>query len=118
LKIPPNTLSVANQKLFRPTLFARKPEDSPELSHSRCEPSIASPRQAAIQLGGFSEEIMETCYRAANEVYAEVSAQNPSFKKVYDSLVAFRSYLWWQVAEMSFDSFQVRLPQERDLTSL
>jgi TRAP-type mannitol/chloroaromatic compound transport system substrate-binding protein len=36
---------------------------------------------------------METCYRAANEVYAEVSAQNPSFKKVCDSLGAFRSYL-------------------------
>jgi hypothetical protein len=104
-------------KVFRPTLFARKSDDSPELPHSRCEPSIASQRQAAVQLRGFSEKIMETCYRAANEVYAEVSAQNPSFKKVYDSLGAFRSYLWWQV-QMSFDSFQVRLPQERDLTGL
>jgi TRAP-type mannitol/chloroaromatic compound transport system substrate-binding protein len=54
---------------------------------------------------------MEACYTAANEVYAETSAANPRFKKIYDSLVAFRSdsYLWWQVAEMSFDNFQVRM---------
>jgi len=59
----------------------------------------------------FSQEIMEACYRAANEVYAETAAANPRFKKIYDSLVAFRgdSYLWWQVAEMTFDSFQIRM---------
>jgi TRAP-type mannitol/chloroaromatic compound transport system substrate-binding protein len=62
-------------------------------------------------LRGFSQEIMEACYKAANEVYAETAATNPRFKKIYDNLVAFRadSYLWWQVAEMSFDSFQVRM---------
>jgi hypothetical protein len=39
-------------------------------------------------------------------------AQNPSLKEVYDSLVAFRStsYLWWQVAEMSFDTLARQLP--------
>jgi TRAP-type mannitol/chloroaromatic compound transport system substrate-binding protein len=54
---------------------------------------------------------MEASYRVANEVYAETSADNPRFKKIYDSMVAFRgdSYLWWQVAEMSFDLFQVRM---------
>jgi TRAP-type mannitol/chloroaromatic compound transport system substrate-binding protein len=62
-------------------------------------------------LRGFSQEIMESCYKAANEVYAETAAANPHFKKIYDSFVAFRSdsYLWWQVAEMTFDSFQVRM---------
>jgi len=66
---------------------------------------------AGVQLRGFSQEVMEACYKAANEVYAETAAANPRFKKIYDSLVAFRgdSYLWWQVAEMSFDSFQVRM---------
>jgi TRAP-type mannitol/chloroaromatic compound transport system substrate-binding protein len=59
----------------------------------------------------FSPEIMEACFRAANEVYAETSAENPRFKKIYDNFVAFRSdsYMWWQVAELSFDSFQVRM---------
>ena len=36
--------------------------------------------------------------------------QNADFKKLYDSLPAFRSdeFLWWQVAEYSFDSFSIR----------
>jgi TRAP-type mannitol/chloroaromatic compound transport system substrate-binding protein len=64
-----------------------------------------------VQLRGFSAEIMEACYKAANDVYAETSAANPLFKKIYDSMAEFRadSYLWWQVAEMSFDSFQARM---------
>ena len=57
----------------------------------------------------FSQGIMEACYKATNEVYAETGATNPRFKKLYESLAAFRSdsYLWWQVAEMGFDSFQI-----------
>jgi TRAP-type mannitol/chloroaromatic compound transport system substrate-binding protein len=53
---------------------------------------------------------METCYKAAQEVYAELSAQNADFKKLYDHTVAYRAeqYLWWQVAEYSFDSFMIR----------
>ncbi|MGC2749248.1 MAG: ABC transporter substrate-binding protein, partial [Pseudolabrys sp.] len=35
---------------------------------------------------------------------------NPDYKKVWDSIVAFRNdeYLWWQVAEYSYDSFMIR----------
>ena len=45
---------------------------------------------------------MEACYKAANEVYAEIVGQAiADFKKIYDSMMAFRNdqYLWWQVAE-------------------
>ena len=47
---------------------------------------------------------------AALELYHEVSATNPDFKKVYDSMTAFRGdqYLWWQVAEYSNDTFMIR----------
>ena len=31
----------------------------------------------------FSQEILEACFKAANEVYAEKTAENPDFKKVY-----------------------------------
>src|SRR5262249_51872475 len=64
-----------------------------------------------VLLRPFSQDIMEACYKAANQVYAETGATNPRFKKIYESLAAFRSdsYLWWQVAEMGFDSFQVRM---------
>ena len=37
-------------------------------------------------------------------------AGNADFKKIYDHLQAFRNeeYLWWQVAEYSYDSFMIR----------
>src|SRR5215510_6213770 len=44
----------------------------------------------------FPEPIMEACYNAANEVYASHSQNNAMFKKLYDSVLAFRSdsYQW------------------------
>ena len=65
---------------------------------------------SGAQLRPFSQNVLEACYKAANEVYAETSATNADFKKVYDSMVAFRKdeYLWWQVAEYTFDTFQIR----------
>ncbi|HZQ12243.1 MAG TPA: TRAP transporter substrate-binding protein [Pseudolabrys sp.] len=63
------------------------------------------------QLRPFSPEIMEASYKAANEVYAELSAKNARFKKILESLMSFRqsSYSWWQVCELTFDAFQVRM---------
>ena len=36
--------------------------------------------------------------------------KNPDFKKVIDAMQAYRSdeYLWWQVAEYTYDSFMIR----------
>ena len=53
---------------------------------------------------------MEACFKAANEVYAEISEKNANFKKVHDQYMAFRGdqYLWWQVAEFNYDNFMVR----------
>jgi TRAP-type mannitol/chloroaromatic compound transport system substrate-binding protein len=65
---------------------------------------------AGTQLRPFSQPIMEACLKASNEVNAETSAANPDYKKVWDSIVAFRSdeYQWWQVAEYGYDSFMIR----------
>jgi TRAP-type mannitol/chloroaromatic compound transport system substrate-binding protein len=65
---------------------------------------------AGAKLHPFSPEIMDACYKASNEVYSDTSAKNADFKKIWDSISAFRGdqYLWWQVAEYSFDSFQIR----------
>jgi TRAP-type mannitol/chloroaromatic compound transport system substrate-binding protein len=65
---------------------------------------------AGAKLRGFSPAIMEACYKAAKELHAEISKQNASFKKVYDSMTAFENngYQWWQVAELTYDSFMVR----------
>jgi len=73
-------------------------------------PAIKSLVAQGVQLRPFSNEILEACFKAANEVYAETSAQNAEFKKIYDSMAAFRAdqYLWWQVTEYTFDSFMIR----------
>ena len=65
---------------------------------------------AGTQLRPFPQPVMEACLKAANEVYAELSASNAEFKKVWDSILAFRNdgYLWWQVAEYSYDTFMIR----------
>jgi TRAP-type mannitol/chloroaromatic compound transport system substrate-binding protein len=65
-------------------------------------------RQTKLQ--AFSPAIMDACLKAALEIYAEVSAKNADFKKVWESVLAFRNdaYLWWRVAEYSFDDYLVR----------
>jgi len=65
---------------------------------------------AGTQLRPFSQPIMEACLKASNEVNAETSAANPDYKKVWDSILAFRNdeYLWWQVAEYGYDTFMIR----------
>ena len=65
---------------------------------------------AGAKLRPFSKEILDAAFGAAHVVYAETAAQNADFKRLYESFWAFRSdeYLWWQVAEYSFDSFSIR----------
>jgi TRAP-type mannitol/chloroaromatic compound transport system substrate-binding protein len=58
----------------------------------------------------FSQPIMDACLKASNEVNAETAATNPDFKKMLESLTAFKNeeYLWWQVAEYPYDAFMIR----------
>ena len=55
--------------------------------------------------------MLEACYNAAQEVYAEHMKTNALFKKMHDSLIPFRNDLfgWQQVAELGFDSFMMRM---------
>src|SRR5262249_7019782 len=63
------------------------------------------------ELRPFNQSVLEASYKAANEVYADTSAKNADFKKIYDDMVSFRGseYQWWQVAEYAFDTFQIRM---------
>src|SRR5262249_50739973 len=38
----------------------------------------------------FPQPVLEACFNAANELYAETSAKNAKFKKIYDSWKALR----------------------------
>jgi TRAP-type mannitol/chloroaromatic compound transport system substrate-binding protein len=65
---------------------------------------------AGTQLRPFPQEVLEAGYKAANEVYEETSAKNADFKKLYEAVKAFRGeeYLWFQVAEYTYDNFMIR----------
>jgi len=65
---------------------------------------------AGTQLRPFTSEVMAACQRAANELYAETSAANPTFQKIFEAQNAFKNdeYLWWQVAEYSYDNYMIR----------
>jgi TRAP-type mannitol/chloroaromatic compound transport system substrate-binding protein len=65
---------------------------------------------AGVQLRPFSPQLMDAFLKTSNEVNAEASGGSADFKKMYDHLMAFRNeeYLWWQVAEYSYDSFMIR----------
>jgi len=59
------------------------------------------------QLRAFPTPVMEACYKVAQDLYADLSAKNPEFKKIYEAWSRFRDdqYLWFRVAENTFDNF-------------
>ena len=66
--------------------------------------------EGVVQFRQFPASVMDASLKAALEVYGEVSARNPDFKKIWDHLLAFRNdaYLWWRVAEYSYDDYLIR----------
>ena len=59
------------------------------------------------QLRALPPAVMEACYKVAHDIYAELSAKNADFKKIYEPWRKFRDdqYLWFRVAENTFDNF-------------
>jgi TRAP-type mannitol/chloroaromatic compound transport system substrate-binding protein len=66
---------------------------------------------AGAVLKPFTLPVLEACYKSADELYAEIAAKNPLFKKALDSVNAFRAEQlpWWQIAEYSFDSIMLSM---------
>ena len=67
------------------------------------------------QLRPFPRAVMEACLKATNELYDEIAAQNPKFKKIYEPWKKYRDeqLLWFRVAEGTFDSFMTAAGQRR-----
>jgi TRAP-type mannitol/chloroaromatic compound transport system substrate-binding protein len=65
---------------------------------------------SGTELRPFSQAIMEGCFKASNEVNTETATTNADFKKILASIQEFKNleYLWWQVAEYSNDTFEIR----------
>ena len=72
---------------------------------------------AGAQLRTFSEPVLDACFKAANEVYADISAKNADFKTVWEHMKAFRSdaYLWQQISDNTYDTFMMIQQRKRQL---
>jgi TRAP-type mannitol/chloroaromatic compound transport system substrate-binding protein len=62
---------------------------------------------AGAKLRPMPRPIMEAAFKEAEGLYAELSAKNPNWKKVYADWSQFRSdqVLWFRVTEREFDNF-------------
>lgn len=53
------------------------------------------------------KDLMDGAFKASMDVYAELSAKNPAWKKIYDDYSAFRrdANLWFRFSEAAFDDY-------------
>jgi TRAP-type mannitol/chloroaromatic compound transport system substrate-binding protein len=72
---------------------------------------------AGTELRPFSEAVLDACFKASNETYAEITAKNESFKKVYEAMKAQRAdnYLWFQLSENTFDTYMMIQQRKKTL---
>lgn len=59
----------------------------------------------------FPQPVLEACHRATVEHFAEIAAKDAIFRKVLDSINAFRKeqLAWWQIAEHAYDTITLNL---------
>jgi TRAP-type mannitol/chloroaromatic compound transport system substrate-binding protein len=62
---------------------------------------------SGTRLFRFPKEVMEAAFKASQEMYAELSAKNQNWKKVYEDYAKVRAdqNLWFRFAEAAFDDF-------------
>jgi TRAP-type mannitol/chloroaromatic compound transport system substrate-binding protein len=66
---------------------------------------------AGAQIKPFPQPVLEACFRATTEHFAEVAAKDPQFKKGMDSVAGFlKEHLqWMQVSGHALDGFQIAI---------
>ena len=64
---------------------------------------------AGAELRPFSREILDACYNAAQELYAENAAKNAKWKAVYEPWRKFLDdeHQWFRVSEQQFDNYML-----------
>jgi len=63
--------------------------------------------KGGAKLHAFSKEIMDACFKAANETMEEEAGKNPEFKKIYEPWKRFRNdeFQWFRVAEQAYAQY-------------
>ena len=62
---------------------------------------------SGTKLFRFPKDVMEGAFKEAQALYSELSASNPSWKKIYEDFANFRrdQNLWFRFTEAGFDDF-------------
>ena len=62
---------------------------------------------SGTKLFRFPKDVMDAAFKESMAIYAELSAKNPNWKKVYEDYSSFRrdQNLWFRFAEAGFDDF-------------
>jgi TRAP-type mannitol/chloroaromatic compound transport system substrate-binding protein len=70
---------------------------------------------SGAKLAPYPQDVMEACFNAAKETYAEIAGTNAAFKKIHDNMMAFRAdaFLWQQLSEFTFDRFMMGQQQKK-----
>ena len=65
---------------------------------------------SGAKLFPFPKDVMDASFKEAMGLYSEISAKNPTWKKVYDDYSKFRAEqnLWFRFSEAGFDDFMQR----------
>jgi TRAP-type mannitol/chloroaromatic compound transport system substrate-binding protein len=94
------------QSMFRSA--AREAHVLMHASYDQKNPqALARLLSSGVKLRTFSNDIMKEAYRTAQDMYAEESAKNPAWKKIYTEWEKYRKSqnAWFSVAEAGFDRF-------------
>jgi TRAP-type mannitol/chloroaromatic compound transport system substrate-binding protein len=73
-------------------------------------PAVRRLVEAGARLKLFPQDIIDAGMTATNQLAAEISAHDASFKRLYDLYMSFcyNEYVWWQMAEYAFDNMNIR----------
>jgi len=77
---------------------------------ARNAPAIKRLVASGAKLRPFSIDILDACYKATNELFTDIASKNAMFKRLNDSMTAFRNEQnsWHQVCEATYDNYQIR----------
>lgn len=69
--------------------------------------ALAKLLQQGVKLKTFPKDVMEASYKAAQQIFSDEAAKNPSFKKLYESYTKYgkTQRAWFSVAEYPLDTF-------------
>ncbi|MCC6608764.1 MAG: TRAP transporter substrate-binding protein DctP [Burkholderiales bacterium] len=113
----PMIVTLANEKKF-----AELPKDYQAALRTACgqanawmmakydaenPPALRRLLASGVQLRPFSREIMEASEKAMYEVYEELGAKSPHWKRIYPEYMKFRNeeFMWFRVAEAAYANY-------------